>query len=161
MNNRAHALADRLVQGADALARLAEGLSDAEWKTVIPKDGRTVGVMIHHVASMYPIEMSVAEAIASGKAVTDVTWDAVAHINAQHSQEHNATGKKETLELLRKNSKLAADAVRNFTDAQLDSAAPLSLNAGAPMTAQFVIEDHAMRHSYHHLAKIKALLGRH
>ena len=55
---------------------------------------------------------------------------------------------------------LAADAVRNFTDAQLDSAAPLSLNAGAPMTAQFVIEDHALRHAWHHLARIRAALSR-
>jgi len=28
------------------------------------------------------------------------------------------------------------------------------------MTAQFVIEDHALRHSWHHLAKIKKALGR-
>jgi hypothetical protein len=28
------------------------------------------------------------------------------------------------------------------------------------MTAQFVIEDHAMRHSWHHLARIRIALGR-
>jgi len=28
------------------------------------------------------------------------------------------------------------------------------------VTAQFVIEDHAVRHSWHHLAKIKRALGR-
>jgi hypothetical protein len=50
--------------------------------------------------------------------------------------------------------------VRALTDAQLDSAAPFSLNADAPLTSQFVIEDHALRHSWHHLAKIKAALGR-
>jgi hypothetical protein len=34
------------------------------------------------------------------------------------------------------------------------------LSSGAPMTAQFVIEDHALRHSWHHLAKIRAALKR-
>ena len=42
-----------------------------------------------------------------------------------------------------------------MTDAQLDSAAACGLNANAPLTAQFFIEDHALRHSFHHLAKIK------
>ncbi|NNK73138.1 MAG: hypothetical protein HKO94_08090 [Flavobacteriaceae bacterium] len=42
-----------------------------------------------------------------------------------------------------------------FTDAELDSSERISLNADAPLTAQFFIEDHALRHSFHHLAKIK------
>ncbi len=44
---------------------------------------------------------------------------------------------------------------RVFTDEQLDRAAPVSLNADAPLTTQFFIEDHALRHSWRHLAKIK------
>jgi hypothetical protein len=47
-----------------------------------------------------------------------------------------------------------------LTDAELDQAAPFSLSFGAPLTAQFVIEDHALRHSWHHLAKIRAALKR-
>jgi hypothetical protein len=38
----------------------------------------------------------------------------------------------------------------------LDRAAPVSLYADAPLTCQFVLEDHAVRHSYHHLARIRA-----
>jgi len=34
------------------------------------------------------------------------------------------------------------------------------LSYGAPMTAQFVIEDHAMRHAWHHLFRIRRALGR-
>jgi hypothetical protein len=41
----------------------------------------------------------------------------------------------------------------------LDRAAPFSLSFGAPVTAQFVIEDHALRHSWHHLAGIRKALG--
>jgi hypothetical protein len=50
--------------------------------------------------------------------------------------------------------------VRAFTDDELDRAAPFSLSFGAPVTAQFVIEDHALRHSWHHLARIRKALGR-
>jgi hypothetical protein len=61
---------------------------------------------------------------------------------------------------LRRNSHEAANAARAFTDEELDRAAPFSLSFGAPVTAQFVIEDHALRHSWHHLARIRSALGR-
>ena len=132
-----------------------------EWRApVSATDRRSVGVIVHHVASMYPIEIDVARAIASGKAVTDVTWDVVAELNAKHAHEHAEETKAAALELLRRNSREAANAVRAFTDEELDRAAPFSLSFGAPVTAQFVIEDHALRHSWHHLARIRTALGR-
>jgi len=36
------------------------------------------------------------------------------------------------------------------------SAAPISLYGDAPLTCQFMLEDHAVRHSFHHLAKLRA-----
>ena len=160
MGRRAEALAGRLEQGAEALAAYAEGLTDAEWSMAIPKDGRTVGVIVHHVANMYPLEIQLAQTLASGKPVAGVTWDAVADVNAEHAHEHKAVAKPEALALLRRNSKSAADAVRALSDDQLDAAAPVSLNADAPLTAQFFVEDHALRHSFHHLSRIKAAVGR-
>jgi hypothetical protein len=109
---------------------------------------------------MYPIEIDVARAVASGKAVTDVTWEVVAELNAKHAQDQAGVTKAAALELLRWNSREAAAAVRAFTDEELDHAAPFSLSFGAPVTAQFVIEDHALRHSWHHLARIRTALGR-
>ena len=160
-SRRAALLADRIEQGAAGLAAFGETLSEAEWSTpVSATDRRSIGVIVNHVASMYPIEIDVARAVADGKAITDVTWDAVAQINAQNSEENAAVTKAAALELLRKNSHEAAVAVRTFTDDELDQAAPFSLSFGAPMTAQFVIEDHALRHSWHHLAKIKKALKR-
>ena len=160
MSTRAAALADRIELGAHALASFAEGLSDAEWRTAVPPDGRQAGVMVHHVASMYPIEVDLARTIASGKAVTGLSWADVAKLNAGHAHDHAAVGKQETVELLRRNARAAADAVRALTDQELDRAAPVSLNADAPLTAQFFIEDHALRHSFHHLAKIRAAVRR-
>ena len=33
----------------------------------MPQDGRTVGVIVHHVASVYPIEIQLAQTLAQGK----------------------------------------------------------------------------------------------
>jgi hypothetical protein len=109
---------------------------------------------------MYPIEIDAARSIASGQAVTEVTWEVVAQFNAKHAQDNARVTKTEAIELLRKNSREASAAVRTFTDDQLDRAAPFSLSYGAPVTSQFVIEDHALRHSWHHLWRIHKTLGR-
>jgi hypothetical protein len=161
MSRRAELLADRIEKGADGLAGFVEGLSDAEWRTPVSStDRRPVGVIVYHVAAVYPIEIDLARAIASGKAVTDVTWEVVADLNANHAREQANITKSEALELLRRNSRAAAAAVRAFTDEELDRAAPFSLSHGAPVTAQFVIEDHPLRHSWHHLARIRKALGK-
>ena len=129
---------DRIEKGARELETFAQGLSDTEWKTPCnDRDRRPLGVLVHHVASMYPIEVDVAKTIASGKAIEDVTWEVVADINSKHNGEHSGVTKGEALELLRRNSRDAAAAIRKFTDAELDSAAPFSLSFGAPMTAGY------------------------
>ena len=109
------------------------------------------------------IELALDEDLGRGDITSQVTLgtegrDVVADMNAKHAHEHAAVGKQDTIELLRRNSHAAAEAVRAFSDEQLDRAAPVSLNADAPLTTQFLIEDHALRHSWHHLAKIKAAL---
>jgi hypothetical protein len=161
VGRRSEALAGRIEEGAAALAALVEGLSEAEWsKPVSWRDSRSVGVVVHHVASVYPIEIEMARTIASGKAVTAITWEVVADLNAKHAREQAGVTKEATLALLRKNSREAANAVRAFTEEELDQAAPFSLSFGAPVTAQFVIEDHALRHSWHHMARIREALQR-
>ena len=160
MSKRTEALAERLEQGAHSLATFASGLTDAEWQARVPKDGRKIGVVVHHVATMYPLEIQLAQQLAGGKPVTGVTWDDIHALNAGHAKEHDAVTKVTALELLRRNSAAAAAAIRALSDEQLDRAAPISLNADAPLTCQFMLEDHAVRHSWHHLAKIRGALGR-
>jgi hypothetical protein len=158
MSQRTEALADRLQQGAAALATLASELSDAEWQTRIPKDGRKIGVVVHHVGTMYPLEIQLAQKLAAGEPVTGVTWEMVHEMNAGHAKEHDAVTKEAALDLLRRNSAAAAAAIRALSDKELDRAAPVSLNADAPLTCQFMLEDHAVRHSYHHLERIRGAL---
>ena len=157
MNQRTNALAERLEQGARALANFADALTDAEWQIRVPNDGRKIGVIVHHVASVYPVEIQLAQTVAEGQPV-GVTWDTVHEMNAEHASKYASVKKEATLDLLRRNSAAAANAIRALDDEDLDQAAPVSLNSNAPLTCQFVLEDHAVRHSYHHLARIRAAL---
>lgn len=157
-SRRAEALAARLEQGARALAELASTLTDAQWQTRVPNDGRKIGVTVHHVGNMYPIEINLAQTVAAGTPVVGLTMTDVHAINAAHAREHDGVTKAEALEFLRVNSAAAAAAIRAMSDEDLDRAVTVSLYADAPLTTQMVLEDHAVRHSYHHLAKIRAAL---
>jgi len=157
---RAAALAERLERGARALGAFAAGLSDRDWVTPVPHDGRTVGVVVHHVASVYPIEVELAQRIGRGAPIEGVTMDDVHRMNARHAAEHADAARADAVALLEANSTAAARAIRALDDDSLDRAARASLYDEAPVTCQFVLEDHAVRHSYHHLALLARALGR-
>ena len=121
VGRRSALLADRIEEGAALLAAFAEELSEKEWRTpVSDTNRRSVGLIVHHVASVYAIEIDLARAIASGKAVTDVTWDAVAELNANHAHEHAEATKATALELLRRNiTRYAKRAIVNTNSAKI------------------------------------------
>jgi hypothetical protein len=95
--------------------------------------------------------------VAAGKPEA-ITADAINQMNAGHAKQYDAITKHEVLSLLETNSTAAAAAIRSLTDEELDSASPVPLYGNAPVTCQFVLEDHAVRHSFHHLARIQAAL---
>ena len=154
----AQALAERLEKGAQALATLASGLTESQWQARIPHDGRPIGVVVHHVGTMYPLEIQLAQAMAAGQAIEGVFWDNVHEINAKHAAEYAGVTKEAAIDLLNRNAAAAAAAIRALSNEQLSTAVLVSLYGDAPLTCQFMLEDHAVRHSYHHLAKIKAAL---
>jgi hypothetical protein len=159
MGTRAEALAERVAQAHRELIAFVEACSEADWRTYCPNEGRTVGVVVHHVASMLPAELDVIRTVASGQPVTEVTTEIVDQINAQHAKDHADCSREETLELLQRNSALVVSAIRELSDAELDQAAPVSLHWDALLTAQYLIEDHPLSHPYQHLASIRAALS--
>lgn len=157
MSQRTDALANSLEEGARALATFASTLTDQEWQARLPKDGRKVGVIVHHVATVYPLEIQFAQSVANRKPA-GITAEAVNEMNAGHAKENDAATKEETLKLLADNSAAASAAIRSLTDEDLDHVASVPLYGNAALTCQFILEDHAVRHSYHHLARIRAAL---
>lgn len=156
---RATQLAERLEQGTRALMETAARLTDEQWRTPLPGDGRPIGVVVHHVASVYPIEIQLAQTVAAGRPITDVAMDDIHAMNAKHATDFADVTKAEAIALLAGNGSAAANAIRALSDEELATAAPVSLYAHAPVSCQFVLEDHAVRHSYHHLARIRAALA--
>ena len=155
MTKRTEALAERLELGVRQLTDLARSLTEEQWQSRVPHDGRKIGVVVHHVGTMYPIEIELAQKLASGQPVEGVTWQKVHALNAAHAGEYDGVSKGEALALLMRNSMAAASAIRALSDEQLAQAAVASLYSDAPVTCQFVLEDHAVRHSYHHLLRLR------
>ena len=73
----------------------------------VPKDGRKIGVVVHHVASMYPIEIQLATLLSAGQPITGVTWDAVDVINRDHANENDNVTREAALAVLKANSAAA------------------------------------------------------
>ena len=155
MSDRTEALATALEEGARALATFVSDLTDDQWQTPLPHDGRKVGVVVQHVAIVYPLEIEFAQSVAAGTPA-GITVDAINEMNAGHAKQFDAITKQDALELLATNSAAAAAAIRTLSDEELDRSAPVLLYGNARLTCQFVLEDHAVRHSSHHLARIKA-----
>lgn len=157
MSQRTNALANSLEEGAHVLGSFASTLTAEQWQARLPKDGRKVGVIVHHVASVYPLEIQFAQSVIDGKPAT-ITIEDVNEMNAGHAKENDGVTKEETLKLLADNSAAAAVAIRALTDEELDRVGPVPLYGNAQLTCQFILEDHAVRHSYHHLTRIRAAL---
>ena len=158
MSERTEALAEALEEGARALMEFVNDLTDEQWQTPLPHDGRKVGVVVHHVAIVYPLEILFARSVASGTP-DGITMDAVNLMNAGHAKQYDGITKHDALELLATNSAAAAAAIRSLTDEELDRSAPVPLYGNARVTCQFILEDHAVRHSSHHLARMKAAMN--
>ena len=159
MGKRAAALAERIEQGARHLLAAAAAFSAADWRTACPDDGRTVGVLVHHVASAYPVEVELITTALTGGPLVEITSAEVARLNAEHAGANAGCDKAETLALLRRNSAAAAAVVRGLDDEQLDRTAPTVLHLAAPLTVQYLIEQHPIAHPYIHLESIRTALG--
>jgi hypothetical protein len=157
MSFRANALAERLERGVFEMSKLATSLTNAEWvRQMSSTDRRSIGTIVHHIGNMLPLEVQLAQMIASGKAIEGVTYDEVDKTNATHAKDFPAPSKEDAIDFLCNNSMDAAAAIRAMSDEELDRATPNSLYGDAVLTCQFMLEDHAVRHVWHHLAKIRA-----
>ena len=159
MSNRSERLAARLETHAKALCDYAKTLTPEQWAKRVPGDGRSIGVIVHHVGAVYPLEIQLAQGVAAGTPMVGVAWQAVHDMNAKHAQDFASVTKEQAIAAIEANSAEAAKAIRAMSDADLDRAVPQSLYGDAELTCQFFLEDHAVRHSMHHLASIRAALA--
>ena len=139
---RANALAERLEQGARALEPSPARLSDVQWQTLLLGDGRKVGVVVHHVATMYPLEMQLSQLLAAGSR-SPVSRGTSSTASTPSTRPRTTRSRRRRRSLCSgSNSAAAAAAIRALSDDELDRAVTVSLNDDAPLTCQFFLEDH-------------------
>jgi hypothetical protein len=155
MSERARSLAQQLEQANHELAATIEGLSDAQWRAKTPDDGRSVGVVAHHVATSHKTVAGLVSAIAHGQTVPPITMEMIHEGNATHAAQFAHCTKAETLALLRQNGAAAVATVRALGDAELDRSVTFPMGA---MTAAQVVERVLVGHAQGHHASIRKAL---
>src|SRR5262245_66491611 len=121
MSERAGNLAQQLEQANHALIATVEGLSDAQWRAKTPGDGRSVGVVAHHVAVSHKSVAGLVGAIAHGQPVPKITMEMIHEGNATHAAQHANCTKAETLALLRQNGEIGRASCREREESAVAS----------------------------------------
>jgi hypothetical protein len=159
---RGQALATRLEETTDSLIAQVEPCSEAQWRTSAPNEGCSVGTMVHHIAVQAPIVAGWGAQVGNGE-IPPVTMEMVHADNAAHAAAHASPDKAETLDLLRRNTAIAADMLRGLSDVQLEQTVPLPLLGGQPFSAQMIIEmvliGHIQGYPHSHLPNIETALA--
>jgi hypothetical protein len=156
MSERAQNLAHQLEQANQALIATIEGLSDAQWKATTPGDGRSVGVVAHHVASSHKAVAGLVGAIAHGQKVPTITMEMIHEGNAAHAAQFANATKAETLALLRQNGAAAVASVRGLGDTELERTVTFPMGT---MTAAQVVERVLIGHANDHHGTIRKALA--
>lgn len=157
MSERAQILADQLEQANRNLIHTIERLSDAQWRASTPGDGRSIGVVAHHVATSHKSVAGLIGAIAHGHTVPPLTMDMIHEGNAKHATQFANCTKAETLALLRQNGAAAVALVRGLGDTELDRTVTFPMGT---LTAAQVVERVLIGHAEDHHSTIrKGIVG--
>ncbi len=142
---------------ADIITTVME-CSDEQWRLPTKEDGRTVGVLAHHVGTVNGAFAGIIERLAAGDTYTpNVSMEEVHRSNAQHASEQAMTGRLETLDVLRSNGEAIMAALRRIDDATLDRVA--GVFGGNEMTVNQVLEWVVIGHTADHLGTIRNTLA--
>lgn len=78
----------------------ARGCTAEQWEMVVPDEERSVGVVFHHIAVIYPLVADWAQKVANGEALPPLTFDAIHAMNHQHAEENADASQADTVALL-------------------------------------------------------------
>jgi DinB family protein len=159
---RAAQYADQFVAAQDEFIRLIESLTHEQWHLAgknFPErindedEGRSVGVIAHHVAINGDWIMGRIRTMLDGRPLATIDIHAV---NAEQAAEHAGVSEGEVLQILRETKPRVAEAVRSIPDDQLDI--PRQTPVG-PMSAAQRIERVLIGHMKIHQGSIEAAIA--
>jgi len=124
---RSAAFADQFEAAQDGFIRLIEGLDDKQWNRVgknYPQrineedEGRSVGVIAHHVAHGHLDTLDELETALAGNEVT-ITIDEINVENAEHAATYHDVAREETIQLLVENGDRLCARIAGLSDEEL------------------------------------------
>jgi hypothetical protein len=151
-------LAKRFEQTNDEVIAVVQRCSDEQWRTSCSGEQWSVGVTAHHIAISHVPITELVRAVATGQPVPPLTADMLDAGNAEHARQFAGCTKEETLALLRRGGREAADLLRGLRDEQLDHGAELPLLEGRRLSAAEIVELVLIGHPMGHLGSIRAAL---
>jgi hypothetical protein len=163
--NAAHlatAFATQLEQVNDEVIATVAACSDDDWGVWCEDEGRSVGVLAHHIAVGYRAELEGMEAVLRGQPLPPIYQEreTLNRWNGQYALEHARCTKSETLELLRHHGAEMAHFVRSLSTEDLQRCAPFPLAGDVRWTVQQWLEYVVIPHPLGHLQSIRAALAR-
>lgn len=160
MNSKANALIKQMNEVNGEIIRVAEACSDEQWQMgVVEEDGRSVGVVFHHIGVAYPFAASWAGKIAKGEALPTMTRDDLDGFNAHHAQEQANNSQADVVAHLRKVTEETAVSLQTLTDEQLDLTASIPMAGGQEFSGEWILKFIAIGHASGHLKAIKSTIG--
>jgi len=153
------ALAAELEAVNGQIATAIEGCTAEQWGMTVAGEERPVGVVFHHMASIYPFAVDWSGRLARGENLPEIAYDVVHQYNAQHAEKSAGASAAEVKTLLAENGAALAAHVRGLSDEQLANRGPFSLVSGREVSAKQVVEWFAIGHARNHLEAIQKTLG--
>ena len=160
---RSAEFANQFEAAQDEFIRLVQSLDDAQWPRTgknYPQrineedEGRTVGVIAHHVAESGNFIIDRIQRMVRGETLPP-PGDFRAS-NAEHAVEHASVTKEEVLSSLRESKPRIAGAVRAIPDDQLDVSRD---TPAGPMSVAFRLERVLIGHIKQHQGSIEAAIA--
>jgi hypothetical protein len=155
-------VAQLLAQVEEATAvvtAVVEGCSEGDWVTAVAEEGRTVGVVLHHIAYAYPFVVEWACNLAQGEGTPAVSYDDIHAINHQHAEAQADVDPAATLALLKSNAQAVQEQIGQLSDADLQVSAPFPLIGGQPISVQQMVQWFLVNHAHNHVAAIHKAFG--
>ena len=121
-SRRAEALAAAFRAENEALLALVTGMDEHDWTADCPQEGRSVGVVVGHIAEGHLIIGGIVRAIATGRPLPVQAYRTVeqgAAVNARQARRLAARSRDDTLRTLRANTERTARFVDRLSDEDL------------------------------------------
>jgi len=155
MIGRAEELAERLRAFNNEVIAFVEKCTEEDWRKLCAWEEWTVGVTARHIGAGHYGAMGLAQMIANGDKLPELTMDLIIQMANQHAREHAACTKAEVLDILRKNGESLVAFAAGLDDAALDRTGYLAA-VGGELSTQQLLENVIMLSGGEHFANMKA-----